>query len=164
MPGKWLINTVYAPTTVTTAETFLWYSVTPSISLGLAHLWKQNALRYLASVRLAAETAKSPGFYASAGVQGIGTGNPGFSATAEKNFQLDGVRVNAFAGLGFRTNERHTHPVGGIKFEFADRITLGLQWEGHHAHPFVTKGFGPFIAGVYLIEGKSPGLMFGARF
>ncbi|HRI45084.1 MAG TPA: hypothetical protein PLL78_03195 [Fimbriimonadaceae bacterium] len=149
---------------MTTAETFLWYSVTPSISLGLAHLWKQNALRYLASVRLAAETERWPGFYASAGVQGIGTGNPGFSATAEKNFQLGALQVNAFIGLGYRTNESHTHPVGGFKLEFADRITIGLQWEGHNTHPFITKGFGHYIAGVYLIEGKSPGLMFGARF
>ena len=155
---------VYAPSTVTTAETFVWYTVNDDLRLGVAHLWKQNAFRALASVRLAKETMALPAVYASAGVQGIGTGNPGYSLTAEKNFHSKEGTFNAFAGVGFRANESHSHLVAGGKFGFTNGFSIGVQHEGHGTHPFVSYTKDGWIAGFYLIEGKSPAYMLGRRF
>ncbi|MGE0002803.1 MAG: hypothetical protein AB7T05_12130, partial [Fimbriimonadaceae bacterium] len=124
---------------MTTAETFVWYRLHPRLSLGLAHLWKQNAVRYLAAVNAIPQTEKFPGLNLSAGVQGIGTGNPGYSATLEKDFAGKDFTWNLFGGLGFRSNESHSHWLGGAKITFIDDWTLGVQADGHRIHPFVTK-------------------------
>jgi len=134
------------------------------VSLGLAHLWKQNAVRYLASVNAIPQTDRLPALNLSAGVQGIGTGNPGYAATLEKDFALEGVSWNVYAGIGFRSNESHSHLLGGAKVSLANDWALGVQADGHDVHPFVTKSFGPLIAGAYLIGTKSPAFMLGYRF
>lgn len=157
---KWTFNTVWAPTTATTAESFLWYRAHPKVRLGVAHLWKQNALRWLASVNILEETPTTPALNASAGVQGIGTGNPGYSATLEKNFGA----FNVYAGMGFRSNEEHTHLLGGMKYAFENGVSVGLQLDGHQEHPFVVYTKDQMIYGAYLIDLKSPALMLGYRF
>jgi hypothetical protein len=162
--GKFLLNTVYAPSTVTTAETFLWYSVNDDLRLGVAHLWKQNAFRGLAALRLSKETETMPAFHVSAGVQGIGTGNPGYSATAEKNFHLPEGNLNVYLGIGFRSNESHAHEVAGAKFQWPGGFALGVQHDGHATHPFMTYSWDRYVAGFYLIEGKSGAYMLGVRF
>jgi hypothetical protein len=155
---------VYAPSTVTTAETFIWYNATPDLRLGVAHLWKQNAFRFLGSYRFVKETATTPALYASVGVQGIGTGNPGYSVTAEKNFEVPEGHFNIFAGIGLRSNESHGHPVGGVKFSFRNGFSVGIQADGHQEHPFVTYSKEHLILGFYLIDGKNPAYLIGARF
>jgi hypothetical protein len=155
---------VIAPSTETKAETFVWYRATPRLQVGLAHLWKQNALRFLASANLVPESARGPAVNASLGVQGIGTGNPGFSLTAEKNWLAGQTKWNAFLGVGFRWNEDHAHPVGGLKYSPDARLTLGYQHDGHGGHPFVLQNFGQYLVGFYLIEGKSGAVLLGARF
>ena len=162
--NKWLINTVYAPTTITEAETFIWYKPDPRLSLGVAHLAKQNAFRWLLAVNLSPETSTHPGINASAGVQGIGTGNPGYSLTAEKNWELGAGKLNAFAGIGFRSNENHAHEVLGIKYTTPDKWTFGFQRDGHETHPFVTYSFRQYTTGIFLINGKRTAYMFGMRF
>lgn len=154
------MNTVWAPTSVTRAETFLWYSATPRLQLGVAYLWKQSAVRYLASYRLVDQQGVWPSVNASAGVQGIGTGNPGYSITFERS-ETDWT---AYIGLGFRSNESHSHPLGGVKWTFTQGWTMGLQHDGHAAHPFLTYDGGSWTAGFYVIGFKSPALMTGFRF
>ncbi|MBX3117969.1 MAG: hypothetical protein KF784_02815 [Fimbriimonadaceae bacterium] len=105
-----------------------------------------------------------PSVSVSAGVQGIGTGNPGYSATLEKNWKSDAGTANMFVGAGFRSNESHYHGVLGAKWMDRSGFTLGLQLDGHQAHPFLTYGQGEWFGGVYLIDAKSPALMFGRRF
>jgi hypothetical protein len=161
---KWLLNTVYAPTTVTRAETFLWYNAAPRLQLGVALLWQQKAFRYLASYQVLTETPQLPSLSVSAGVQGIGTGNPGFSATFEKNFPGGQSRTTAFAGVGWRTNENHGHPVAGLKYTPDGKWTLGLQHDGHETHPFLTLSQGPVTVGGYLINFRSPALLIGIKF
>ena len=102
--------------------------------------------------------------FASVGVQGIGTGNPGFSVTAEKNFEMDGGRFNVFAGVGLRSNEDHGHPIWGAKYSWASGLTLGIQDEGHQRHPFVTFARNGWVVGFYLIGGEAPAYMVGVRF
>ncbi len=155
---------VIAPSTVTKAETFVWYRAKPGVQVGLAHLWKQNAVRLLASANLVPETESSPGLNASLGIQEIGTGNPGFSMTLEKNWASGPAKWNAFVGLGYRTNESHVHPVGGLKLHPSDTWTLGVQYDGHATHPFALLNAKPYLIGFYLIEGKSGAVLFGARF
>lgn len=155
----WTYNTVWAPTTVTTAESFLWYRAQPRVRLGVAHLWKQNSLRWLASVNVLPETDGLPSLNASVGVQGIGTGNPGYSTTIEKNVGP----LNAYVGLGWRSNEAHSHPLGGVKYT-VDDWTLGLQLDGHQEHPFLVWSRDQHLVGAYLIDLKSPALMVGYRF
>jgi hypothetical protein len=162
--GKFLLSSVYAPSTVTVAETFLWYQATTDLRLGVAHLWKQNALRVLGSLRLVRERATTPSLYASIGLQGIGTGNPGLSLTAERNFALSVGALNAYVGVGYRTNERHIHPVLGAKLELGGKVVFGFQNEGHQTHLFVTSNFDKATLGLYLIGGKSLGYMVGLRF
>lgn len=160
-----MINTVYAPSTITTAETFIWYRVNGDLRLGLAHLWKQNAFRFLASVRLHKETDSLPGVFASAGVQGIGTGNPGYSVTFEKNFRVgNGDTFNLFTGVGFRSNENHSHIIGGVKYAFSNGLTFGVQHDGHQTHPFATYSFDEWFVGYYLVDAKSPAYMVGIKF
>jgi hypothetical protein len=114
----------------------------------------------LASVNLIEETASSPALNASAGVQGIGTGNPGYSATLEKNWGA----FNAYGGVGYRSNEEHSHLLGGMKYAFQGGLTVGLQLDGHQEHPFVVHSVGQTMFGAYLIDLKSPALMAGYRF
>lgn len=149
---------------MTTAETFLWYDATPDLKLGIAHLYEQHAFRFLGSYQLIRETATRPSAHISAGVQGIGTGNPGWTGRLEKNFRTEAGNVNVFGGIGLRSNEDHAHPVAGIKLEMPSQISLGLQWEGHNVHPFVTYASDQYIVGLYLIAGKTPGYLVGIRF
>ncbi|MBA4294043.1 hypothetical protein C0431_13860 [bacterium] len=159
-----MINTVIAPTTITEAETFIWYQANPRLSLGVAHLYKQNSFRWLASINILPESAKFPGINASAGVQGIGTGNPGYSVTAEKNWTLGEASLNVYSGAGFRSNENHAHGLVGLKYTTPDRWTFGFQNEGHQTHPFVTYSWDQYTTGLFLINGKSPAYMIGVRF
>ena len=145
---------------MTKAESFLWYRATPRIRLGVAHLWEQNAFRWLASVNIVPETEELPALNASAGVQGIGIGNPGYSATLEKNMGP----FNAYAGAGWRSNESHTHFLGGAKYQIDPEWTLGIQLDGHQEHPFVVWSRDHYMLGAYLVDLKSPALMVGFRF
>lgn len=161
---KFLFNTVWVPGSLTEAESFLWYQAHPRVAVGVAYLHKQGAFRWLASVNLVPERATTPGVNASVGVQGIGTGNPGYSLTLEKNFAVGPSQLNVFAGIGFRSNEDHSHPLAGFKWSPDGKLTLGLQWDGHNTHPFTTYSHDNFVYGLYLANGKSVGYMIGARF
>jgi hypothetical protein len=131
----------------------------------MAFLWKQRAFRWLGSYQTSPETATMPSTHVSAGVQGIGTGNPGFSATAEKNWMLSsGGSFNAFIGVGYRTNSKTTRLLGGFKYSPDGRFSVGVQDDGFNKHPFATYAVGQMVYGVYLVDTKSPGLMVGARF
>ncbi len=101
-----------------------------------------------------------PALNASIGVQGIGTGNPGYSATLEKNVGA----FNAYLGVGFRSNEPHSHLLGGVKYAFDSGLAIGMQLDGHQEHPFAVYTDGQMIYGAYLIDLKSPALMVGYRF
>jgi hypothetical protein len=148
---------------VTEAETFIWYQANPRVSLGVAHLAKQNAFRWLASVNIVPETAKLPALNASAGVQGIGTGNPGYSLTGEKNWSSPQGSFNFYAGLGLRSNESHAHGLFGFKYTTVNNWAIGLQNEGHQTHPFITYSFDQMTAGIFLINGKNLATMIGVR-
>jgi hypothetical protein len=166
-PGdsRWFLNAVYAPGSVTTAETFLWYRVSDRLKLGVAHLLEQNAFRALGTYRLVPERGQLPSINASVGVQGIGTGNPGYALTAEKNFGNFGPgNLNTYLGVGWRANEDHAHLLGGVKYSPDGRWTVGFQHEGHNGHPFVTYGQDSWVGGLYLIEGRSLGYMVGVRY
>jgi hypothetical protein len=121
-------------------------------------------VRYLASVNAVPQTPQWPALNLSAGVQGIGTGNPGYSATLEKDWSAGQVAYNAFAGIGLRSNEAHGHVVAGAKAALPGGWSVGLQLDGHDVHPFVTKSLGNYVAGFYLIGAKAPAFMLGTRF
>lgn len=159
-----MINIVVAPGSATDAETFLWYDASPRLKLGVAHLAKQGAFRVLGSYQLSPETARVPGLFVGAGVQGIGTGNPGYSARAEKSFDTELGHVNAYAGIGFRSNESHAHPVAGAKLRIASGFGVGVQIDGHQTNPFATYSEGAWTVGLFLIEGKNLAYMAGTRF
>ena len=158
------MNTVYAPGSLTTDETFLWYRVDPRLELGLAYLSKQGAFRALASYRLSPETLNAPSVSVSAGVQGIGTGNPGYSGTLEKNWQLGTYKLNTYGGIGVRSNENRLYPVGGVKLTDRSGVTLGVQHDGIVASPFVTYSHDRATIGFYLVGAKNPAYLVGFRF
>lgn len=161
---RWLINSVYAPGSETDGETFLWYEVSPRLSLGLGYLWKQNAVRFLGSLTAVPETLTTPSFNIMVGVQGIGDGNPGYAGTFEKNWSVGADKFNAYIGVGFRSNENHAHLIGGIKYTFANGLALGVQDDGHERNPFVTYGKDWWTVGLYLVDGQRPAYLVGARF
>lgn len=136
----------------------------PRLTLGVAHLWKQNAFRVLGSYNLVPETARLPALNVSVGVQGIGTGNPGYSGTMEKNFLLPFGTINVYAGAGFRSNENHVHAVGGVKLSLRSGIAIGLQDDGHQRNPFATFSKDWWTAGVYLVGGTRPAYLVGVKF
>ena len=105
-----------------------------------------------------------PSFNASAGVQGIGTGNPGYSVTSEKNFKTDSGMFNIYVGVGWRSNENISRGVGGMKFGLTNGVTLGVQNDGKQTNPFVTFGFGQQTVGLYLVGGKNVAYLVGTRF
>lgn len=142
----------------------MWYSVRPELKLGLAYLAKQRALRYLASVRVLPEHGPWPSLSASAGVQGIGTGNPGYSVTLEKNVRTPHGTWNVYAGAGWRSNENVVREVAGLKYSFANGVTLGLQDDGKVRNPFVTYSLRGTTFGVYLVGGKEAAFLVGHRF
>ena len=159
-----MINTVVAPGLATDAETFLWYDANPRLKLGIAHLAKQGAFRVLGSYQLCPETDSKPSFHIGAGVQGIGTGNPGFSARAEKSFDTELGHVNTYVGLGLRSNENHSHGLAGVKLRLPSGFGVGVQMDGHQTNPFATYSEGQWTVGLFLIEGKNAAYMVGARF
>ncbi len=109
------------------------------------------------------ETERLPSLNGSIGVQGIGTGNPGYSLTLDKQFIRPEGTFNVFLGLGYRSNEDHLHPLGGARFEFASGFTLGVQADGHDVNPFATYRLGDAFGGLYLINGKRPAYIIGYR-
>lgn len=149
---------------VTKAETFIWYQATPRLQLGLAHLFEQNAFRYLATWQALPETEEAPSLNLMAGVQGIGTGNPGYAASFEKNFRTPQGDWVAFVGIGFRANENHGHGLYGLRFALPNGLALGMQHDGHDSHVFTTYSRGRHFGGVYLVGLESPALMIGTRF
>ena len=149
---------------MTTDETFLWYDATPRLSVGVAFLFKQKAFRALGAYTLSPETAALPSLHVSAGIQEIATGNPGLSFTAEKNFRAGQGILNVYGGIGYRTNTRQAKILGGLKFSPSSLWTFGLQNDGIHTHPFATYSWSHWITGLYLINGKSPAVLFGSRF
>lgn len=142
------------------AETFLWYRPNPRLQLGSALLWKQGAFRALASYDVIPERARTPNLRVGFGVQGIGTGNPGYFATSEKNLATTGGHWNAYLGVGFRSNESHGHALGGLRYSaLGSPWSLGIQNDGHASHPFVTHRTRDVTLGIYLVEMRSPGFM-----
>ncbi len=159
-----MLDTVYAPTSVTKDETFLWYSFDPRLTLGVAYLLKQGSFRGLGSYLLSPETATLPSTHVSAGVQGIDTGNPGFSFTSEKNWETGFGSVNVFLGLGYRTNVKTLRGVGGFKLSSGRNITVGYQNDGVEQYPFASFSQGSMSAGLYMVNFKRPAWMVGIRF
>jgi hypothetical protein len=127
-------------------------------------LHKQGAFRFLGTYQLTKETPKLPSWSVSAGVQGIGTGNPGYSTTFEKNFQTELGTWNAYAGLGWRSNENRTRFIGGTKFGFNNGLTVGFQDDGIDQNPFVTYRVGQVTGGIFLVNGKRTAYMLSVRF
>lgn len=72
--------------------------------------------------------------------------------------------LNVYAGIGFRSNESHSHLLGGAKYAFEGGVAVGLQLDGHQEHPFMVYTKDQTIYGVYLIDFKSPALMIGYRY
>lgn len=143
----------------------MWYGPVKGLQLGLAFLWRQQAVRYLANYQFIKESERNPSVSAGFGVQGIGTGNPGYFVTTEKNFDLGSGRATAYVGIGFRSNENHGHALGGFKFSPNRDWTFGIQLDGHSKHPFVTRRLGDgLIGGLYLIDAKSPALLVSVSF
>jgi hypothetical protein len=130
----------------------------------VAHLWEQNSLRFLGTLRVLDESPTRPAVFLSAGVQEIGTGNPGYAAVAEKNWNVGGGTLNTYGGVGARANEDHVHPVGGLKYSLDNGWSFGLQHDGHRGHPFVTLTRGQWTGGFYLLGGRDPAYMIGHRF
>lgn len=159
-----MINTVYAPGSLTNAETFVWYRAHPRLRLGIAELSKQGAFRFLASGTLALESEHSPSVNFSVGVQGIGTGNPGYSSTLEKNFKMGENNLNLYLGIGFRSNENHGHAVGGVRFSMENGFGLGIQDDGHQRSPFLTYSQDQWLVGLYYVGFKNPAYLVGLRF
>jgi hypothetical protein len=105
-----------------------------------------------------------PALVAGAGLQGIGTGNPGYFLTAEKNLMSREGSLTAYLGAGFRTNEDHGHLIGGAKFTpIASAWTIGAQADWHNVSPFITRSFPELTLGVYLIGLETPGLLVSKR-
>jgi len=159
---KWQIVTVIAPATVTYGESFIWHRPLPRLQVGVALLWKQGAFRGLGNYELIPQTAKSPNLRIGFGLQGIGTGNPGYFATSEKTLEGSVGIVTGYVGIGWRANEDHSHGLAGLKFTPKGQPwTVGFQADGHSLHEFVTyQTRDGWSIGAYLIESKMPGLMF----
>lgn len=135
------------------------------LTLGAAYLEKQGAFRALGAYMLSPETDKLPSTHLSAGVQGIGTGNPGYSLTAEKNWNLGGASgLNVFLGVGYRTNRKIARMVGGFKYSPDGHWNIGLQNDGLVNDPFVTYSADRWTAGMYLIDMEHAAYMIGVRF
>jgi hypothetical protein len=110
------------------------------------------------------EGPKTPNLKVGAGVQGIGTGNPGFFATSEKNFLWPDGGINVYAGLAARSNEDHVHGVGGVRLDPHGPWALGLQLDGHQGHPYLTHATGRIVLGFYLVGYERAGYLVGVRF
>lgn len=139
----------------------MWVRPLRRLQIGTAFLWKQGAFRGLANYELIPSRGKSPSLRIGFGLQGIGTGNPGYFATSEKGWAGSWGTASGYLGVGLRTNEDHGHLLGGFKFTPSRSLwTVGFQNDGHDTHPFVTRSLGGgFTAGAYLIALKSPGLL-----
>lgn len=134
------------------------------LTLGTAYLLEQNAFRALGSYLLSPETATLPSTHVSVGIQGIGTGNPGYSATAEKNWNLTRGSFNAFVGIGYRTNRRIGRMVGGMKYAGSGHWSVGVQNDGLQTDPFATVSQGNWTAGLYFLDFERPAYMLSTRF
>jgi len=152
------------PGSLTEGESFLWHRPEPRIQIGLAYLWKQEAFRILGNYVLLEETATRPNLKVGAGIQSITTGNPGYYATTEKNFHLKDGTWSLYAGVGFRSNESHSHGIGGLRYEPHGPWAIGLQLDGHQGHPYLTHRIGNVVVGYYLADFEQSGYLVGIRF
>lgn len=159
-----MVNSVYAPGSATADETFVWYRVSPRLELGLAYLLKQGAFRGLASYQLVSESANAPSVNVSAGIQGIGTGNPGFSMTFEKNVTIGSQQLNGYVGGALRSNTGEFSIIGGVKATLTKGLSLGVQHDGIQLSPFITYGLDRMTLGLYIVGGNRPAYLVGMRF
>lgn len=125
---------------------------------------KQGAFRALATYQVAPETEALPSVVLSIGVQGIGTGNPGYSATAEKNWQVGSSKLNLYGGLGYRANGTQLFPLGGLKLVDTRGLSIGVQHDGFTASPFATLTKSRVTYGVYIVGGRNLAYLIGTRF
>lgn len=114
-------------------------------------------------MRLSSPAARAPSLKVGAGIQGIATGNPGYYANLEKNFHLKEFAVNVYAGIGLRSNEDHSHGLGGVKLIFHNPWRLGIQLDGHETHPYIAYDAGPWVAGFSWANIERPGYLIGLR-
>ncbi|MFO0092352.1 MAG: hypothetical protein ACK538_11475, partial [Armatimonadota bacterium] len=98
---NWNLSTLYVPRSVTEAETFLWYRADPRLQFGVAHLSKQNAIRFLLSANLVPEREKTPSVNIMLGTQETTTGNPGYAMTFEKRWD----KLSTYVCIGFRRTD-----------------------------------------------------------
>lgn len=108
---------------------------------------------------LISEKPDSPSLRIGFGLQGIATGNPGFFATSEKKWILQHFGLDAYVGIGYRTNENHFHALAGGKISFHDGISLGIQSDGHERNLFLTWSKDMLSIGFYWINFESPAFM-----
>ncbi len=154
---------MWVPGSLTEGESFLWYRPEPRLQLGVAYLWEQKAFRVLGNFVLIEETPTAPNLKVGFGIQSITTGNPGYFATTEKNFHFKEGRLNLYAGIGFRSNESHSHAVAGVKLHPHGPWAVGIQLDGHETHPYLVYDAGPWVAGFYWANTERAGWLLGLR-
>jgi hypothetical protein len=126
----------------------------------VALLWKQGAFRGLGNYELLPEKGDTPSLRVGFGLQGIGTGNPGYFATSEKTWTDQWGTWTGYVGLGYRSNEDHAHGLGGLKLSLPGPWTFGAQLDGHNAHLFTSHSLNQqWSVGLYWVELKSLGVM-----
>ncbi len=157
---NWNLSTLYVPRSVTEAETFLWYRADPRLQFGVAHLSKQNAIRFLLSANLVPEREKTPSVNIMLGTQETTTGNPGYAMTFEKRWD----KLSTYVGIGFRRTDSRARLIGGARYTFAPQYSIGIQEDGLREHLFVTHDRGDVFGGLYLYDLQLPGILFGVRF
>jgi len=157
---NWNLSTLYVPRSVTEAETFLWYRADPRLQFGVAHLSKQNAVRFLLSANLIPEREKTPSVNIMLGTQETTTGNPGYAMTFEKRWS----NLSTYVGVGFRRTDSQARLIGGARYSFAPQYSVGFQEDGLREHLFVTHDRGDVFGGLYLYDMELPGILFGIRF
>jgi len=158
-----MTNTLWVPGSETEAETFLWHTPQPRLNFGLAYLHRQEALRVLGTYEVVPSYRGLPNLRLGFGVQGIGTGNPGYFATTEREVRTPSGALASFAGIGFRANESHSHGLLGLRFSPNGPWSFGAQLDGHGRHLFVTHDASATTFGVYLVDMKSFGLLVGTN-
>ncbi len=157
-----MINSLWVPGSETEAETFLWHTPQPRLNVGLAYLHKQEALRVLATYEVIPSDRGLPNLRLGFGVQGIGTGNPGYFATTEREVRTAAGELASFAGIGLRANESHSHGLLGLRFSPNGPWSVGVQHDGHGRHLFAAHKAATATFGIYLVDMKSLGLLVGA--
>ena len=144
----------------------LTYRFHPRFTAGAEYNPLAGKVSPLANVVALTETRKRPALILGTSSDRIGTpSGQSFYATLSKNLQREtGLPVAPYVGIAYGTFEDRARIIGGLNFNFNERLGSTILFDGVRVHPTVNYTRGRHQFGVIFERGRNPGVSYSVSF